>query len=110
MSFTFEKGMSSKIVDSGFDIEEQHSNRRRPNRGAHIYSNTRPHGPENDLWRAVLVLGLKEHVRGKDTSWIDSPGYREVCANLNLDPSAVRRAVEGRRIVFDNRADSKRRA
>ena len=45
--------------------------------------------PEARLWHAILAHGLSDAAHGRDTAWIGSRDFEEVCALAGLDPEAV---------------------
>jgi hypothetical protein len=48
--------------------------------------------PDLHLWRAVLVAGLSDAAKGRETAWIGSPDFALVCHLALVDPVAVMRA------------------
>jgi hypothetical protein len=49
--------------------------------------------PDLDLWGAVLVVGLRDAMNGRDEAWLGSPDFETVCILAQVDPQAVLRAV-----------------
>ena len=53
--------------------------------------------PDLHLWRAVLVMGLHDHAKGRDTGWLGSRDFAQVCYLAGVDPQAVLRAYRPER-------------
>lgn len=52
--------------------------------------------PETELWRTVLLQGLRDAARPvtpADARWPRTRDFVEVCHMAGLDPDAVRRAI-----------------
>ena len=52
------------------------------------------HPGERRLWLSVLLEGLREAAEGEDAFWPWSRDFRQVCDLADLDPVAVRTALE----------------
>jgi hypothetical protein len=59
---------------------------------------------EKAVWGAVLLYGLHDAARGRDTDWIGSPDFETVCSLAGVDPDAVICAYQPERFMRMTRA------
>lgn len=53
---------------------------------------------ERLLWATVLNYGLHDHARGRDTKWLHSRDFEDVCFLAGMDPDYARRLFEPERV------------